>query len=160
MAEFYLIAGALLMSGALVLAFRHSAAGAVAAYAGAWALRMSGYSPVSARLLLFWAIAVLIVVSINMARESKPAIPFRARCFIVGGSIAGMAAGLAFYQGGAILGAAAGAALGGVAYMGPHSLRDKRLIGRWIVTVGLPAVVTVSLVAMAIQGILARSTRL
>lgn len=160
MDEFYLISGALLMSAALVLAFRHASAGAVSAYAGAWALRMSGHSPVSSRLLLFWAIAVLIVVSIDMARGKAPAIPFRARCFIVGGSIAGMAAGLALQQAGAILGAAAGAILGGIACMGLSRIRDSRLAGRWVVAVGLPSVVTVSLVAMAIQAILAKSTGL
>lgn len=155
MDEFYLIAGALLMSGALVLAFRHSAAGAVAAYAGAWALRTSGYSPVGSRLLLFWAIAVLIVVSIEMSRQTKLTAPFRARCFIVGGAIAGMAAGLVFHQAGAIIGAAAGALLGGVAHMGLSRQRDIRTVARWVVAVGLPAVVTVSLVALGVQGILA-----
>ena len=160
MAELYLITGALLMSAALVLAFGYSAAGAVAAYAGAWALRMSGYSSVNPRLLLFWAIAVLMVVSINMASGSRPAIPIRARCFIVGGAIAGMAAGLAFYQAGATLGATAGCLLGGVAHMGLNRMRDNRLVGRWLVAVGLPAVVTVSLVAMGIQGILLRSAGL
>lgn len=160
MDAFYLIAGALLMSAALVLAFRYSAGGAVAAYAGAWALRMSGYCPVSSRLLLFWAIAVLIVVSINMTRDMPQAIPMRARCFIVGGAIAGMAAGLTFYQAGAIIGSVAGVILGAVAYSGLNRGSGIPVVGRWAVSVGLPAVVTMSLVAIGIQGILYKSAGL
>lgn len=158
MDEFYLISGALLMSAAIVLAFRSFSGGAVAAYAGVWALRASGYSPVSSRLLLFWAIAVMIVVSIDIARRAPLTIPFRARCFIVGGALAGMTAGLVFQQAGAIICSTAGVFLGAVAYMRLGRQRDTRLVGRWAVAAGAPAVVTMTLIAIGIQGILAKST--
>lgn len=154
MATFYLIAGALLMSAALVLAFRSSTPAVVAAYAGVWAMRASGYAPVSSQLLLFWAIAVLLVISIGMARDSRRAIPARARGFMVGGALAGMAAGLAFHQAGVILCSAAGVVLGALAFSGVSHMRDFRMLMRWIVAVGLPAVVAMTLVGIGVQGIL------
>lgn len=157
MDEFYLISGALLMSAAIVLAFRAASAGAVAAYAGAWALRASGYAPLSSRLLLFWAIAVLIVVSIDIVRSAPLVIPARARHFITGGALAGMASGLMFHQAGAIICSTAGVLLGLGAYMSLSRLREWRLAARWAVAAGLPAVVTLTLVAIGIQGILAKS---
>lgn len=156
MATFLLIIGALLASAALVAAFSRPAASVVLAYAGVWAMRASGYAPVPSAVLVFWAIAVVLVISINMARGQALPIPFRGRCFIVGGALAGMAAGLMFYQAGAILGSAAGALLGAIAYSRLAHLRDFRAIGRMAVSAGLPAVVTMSLTALAIQGLLAR----
>lgn len=153
MDEIYLITGALLMSAALVLSFRSSAGGAVAAYVGVWALRSSGHAIVNASSLLFWSIAVLITASIDMARGGTLLVPFRARCFIVGGALAGMAAGLAYHQAGAIVGSTAGTILGAVAYMRLSHRQDLHAIGKLTVSVGLPAVVTMSLVALGIQGV-------
>lgn len=151
MDEFYLISGALLMSAAIVMAFRTSSGGAVTAYAGAWAMRASGYAPIDSTLLLFWAIAVMIVVCIDMTRRSPVGAPRRARYFIVGGAIVGtVTAGLTFHQAGAILGAAA--------YRGLSRQADLRRLGRWTVAIGLPAVVTMALVAISLQGILLRAS--
>lgn len=157
MSEIYLIAGALLLSGAVVLAFSRPTAGTVCAYAGAWAMRGSGYSPVASSLLLFWAVAVLIVISIDMLRRGEAPLPMRMRCFIVAGSLAGMAVGLTLYQAGAILGAAVGALLGAIAYGGLSHIRDIRAVARQTVAFGLPTVVTMSLIAIALQGLLARN---
>lgn len=159
MDEFYLISGALLMSAAIVMAFRTSSGGAVAAYAGAWAMRASGYAPIDSTLLLFWAIAVMIVVCIDMTRRSPVGAPRRARYFIVGGAIVGtVTAGLTFHQAGAIIGAATGAILGAAAYRGLSRQADLRRLGRWTVAIGLPAVVTMALVAISLQGILLRAS--
>jgi hypothetical protein len=154
MTEVYLIAGALLMSGAIVMAFRTAAASSVAAYAGIWALRASGYASVNHRTLLFWAVAVMLVISINMAGGSRIPAPRRARYFIVGGAFVGMAAGLTLHQAGAIIGAAAGAVIGAIAYMrmAPHV--SKQTIRQWTIAIGLPTVVTTSLISLGIQGIL------
>lgn len=158
MDEFYLISGALLMSAAIVLAFRSSSGSAVAAYAGVWAMRASGYAPVSSRLLLFWAIAVLIVVSIDIVRRAPLMVPNRARYFIAGGSLAGMAAGLMFSQAGVIICSTAGVLLGLGAYMSLSRMRQWNIAARWAIATGLPAIVTMTLVAIGIQGILAKSS--
>lgn len=142
------------MSAALVLAFRLSAGATVAAFAGAWLLRASGYSPVSARGLMFWAIAVMLVVSIDVARRGTPQMPARLRYFIVGGSLAGMAAGLSFHQAGAIVGSAAGAILGALAFMGVSKMRDIPRLSRWVIAAGLPSVVTMSLISLGLEGLL------
>lgn len=158
MTEVYLISGALLMSAALVAAFRYSVAGTVCAYAGVWALRASGYSPLPSSLLLFWAIAVLLVISIGMARTTAVDAPGRLRYFIVGGAMAGMAAGLCLYQAGAIIGSATGAVLGAFAFSRIYPSGGFRHTARATAAIGLPAVVTMALVALGIQGILARAT--
>ncbi len=160
MNEFYLIAGALLMSGAIALSLRNTTPGAVAAYAGAWALSASGYAPVSQRLLLFWAIAVLIVVSISMTRRKPLEAPSRLRYFIIGGALAGMAAGLTFHQAGAIIGSACGVILGAIACNGLGRRGDTASVARLTVAIGLPAVVIMSLIATSILGILARTSGL
>jgi len=99
-------------------------------------------------------------VAAAMGRPNLPtAIPARARNFIVGGSLAGMAAGLAFHQAGAILGSAAGAALGAVAFSRVSQMRHFPTLGRWTVATGLPTVVIMSLIALGIQGILATAAK-
>ena len=158
MSTFLLVIGALLMSAAIVAAFRNLTASCVCAYAGIWAMRASGHAPVPSGVLMFWAIAVLLVISITMTRGHAPVMPARAGYFIAGGALAGMAAGLMFYQAGAIIGAAAGAILGGIAFSGLSRQRDFRTVGRWIVSAGLPATVTMSLIALGIQGLLARTS--
>ena len=154
MATALLIIGALLLSGALVAAFRNLTAAAALAYAGVWSMRTSGYAPVSGSLLIFWAIAVVLVTSITLTRGSDFLMPARSRYFIVGGALAGMAAGLLYYQAGIILGSAAGAVLGAIAYAGLTRQRDFRAIARYIVAAGLPAVVTMSLLGIAISALL------
>ena len=125
-----LIVGALLMSAAIVLAFMRPTAGVVCAYAGVWALRTAGYCPVATATILFWAIAVLLVVSIDMARHTPLLIPFRARCFITGGALAAMAIGIAIWPNGTIICTAAGVILGLIAYAGTariaHSPKPAR----------------------------------
>lgn len=158
MTELYLISGALLMSATLVAAFRNAVAGTVCAYAGAWALRASGYSPIPSTLLMSWAIAVILVISIEMARRTPQEIPHRLRYYITGGALAGMAAGLAFYQAGAILGSAAGVILATVAYSRINRGRTLRQLWPQAVAAGFPAIVTMSVVALGIQGILAKAT--
>ena len=143
MSTFLLVIGALLMSAAIVAAFRNLTASCVCAYAGIWAMRASGHAPVPSGVLMFWAIAVLLVISITMTRGHAPVIPARARYFIAGGALAGMAAG---------------AILGGIAFSGLSRQRDFRTVGRWIVSAGLPATVTMSLIALGIQGLLARTS--
>lgn len=149
-----LILGALLLSGALVAAFRNLTAATALAYAGLWSMRTSGYAPVSGSVLIFWAIAVVLVTSITLTRGSDFVMPARARYFIVGGALAGMGVGLLYYQAGIILGSAAGAVLGAIAFGALTHQRDYRAIGRYIVAAGLPAVVTMSLLGIAIGALL------
>lgn len=152
-----LIVGALLMSAAIVLAFMRPTAGVVCAYAGVWALRTAGNCPVATATILFWAIAVLLVVSIDMARHTPLLIPFRARCFITGGALAAMAIGIAIWPNGTIICTAAGVILGLIAYAGTAHFRDYRTLSRWGVAAGLPAIITASLIAISLLGLIAKA---
>ena len=152
-----LILGALLLSAALLLAFRRPTAGTVSAYAGVWAMRASGYCPLSTQIMLFWAVAVLVVVSIEMARRPPVTVPLRARAFIAGGALAGAAAGMAMWQTGAIVGAAAGVLLGVVAYSGISRFRDYRALWQWSLAAGFPAIITMTLVALCMEMLMLKS---
>lgn len=153
----YLIIGAILMSAALVLSFRNSTTAAVAAFVGAWAMRAAGYLPVTAQQLLFWDIAVLMVLAISLMRRTAVAIPAKVRRFIAIGAIAGMAAGLSFHQAGAIVGSALGAIFGLIAYSRLSNMRQFAMLRDWLLAYGLPIVVTMSLVALSIQGLILRA---
>lgn len=63
-----LTAGVLALCGALVMAFRSSSSGAAFAYLGAVAVVNSGYVSIASSTLLFWAIAVLIILFIGWMR--------------------------------------------------------------------------------------------
>ena len=153
--ELFLILGVLLASAGIVFAFRSSGAGAAFSFFGAKALAESHYALIDNRTLLFWAIAVMIVLFVDFSSRKKTDVAQVWRNYIVGGAIVGMAVGLLYGQAGMITGSAAGAALGGVACSRiSRGQADMRRVGRAIVTVGLPAVVTMTLSGLGVWGIL------
>ena len=153
--ELLLIVGVILVSGGLVWAFRSSASGAAFTFMGVSALDRSRYAASDSQTLLFWAIAVLIVLFIGYSSRKSDVVPNLWKNYIVGGALAGMVVGLTYGQAGMIVGSAAGAVLGAVACgrMGRHAVNYKAL-RRAVVTVGLPAVVTMTLAGLGILGIL------
>ena len=122
---------------------------------GVSALDRSRYAAIDSQTLLFWAIAVLIVLFIGYSSRKSDVVPNLWKNYIVGGALAGMVVGLTYGQAGMIVGSAAGAVLGAVACgrMGRHAVNYKAL-RRAVVTVGLPAVVTMTLAGLGILGIL------
>lgn len=153
--ELLLIVGVILVSGGLVWAFRSSASGAAFTFMGVSALDRSRYAAIDSQTLLFWAIAVLIVLFIGYSSRKSDVVPNLWKNYIVGGTLAGMVVGLTYGQAGMIVGSAAGAVLGAVACgrMGRHAVYYKALRSA-VVTVGLPAVVTMTLAGLGILGIL------
>ena len=155
MSQLLLIAGAVLLSGAIVLAFRSSVSGVAFSYLGLSALRGSKYISLNNNLMLFWALAVLIVLIINFWRGRKPNVPSVCRNYIVGGALVGMIVGLVMGYAGMIIGSAIGAMLGGIAWSRTASGNAVTTrIWRSIVEIGLPAVVTMSVVGMALNSLI------
>lgn len=158
MTTFLLIIGALALSLALVWIFTRPSAGAVAAYFGAWAMARSGYSPVDSNTLLFWAIAVMIVVGIQMARGHVVTFPLKLRCYVAGGALALAAVGALAGMAGMIAGSAAGVVLGAIACRGANrEFSDNARYWASVLALGAPVVVGVCLVALSVMGIIARA---
>lgn len=153
--ELLLIVGVILVSGGLVSAFRSSTSGAAFTFMGVSALDRSRYAAIDSQTLLFWAIAVLIVLFIGYSSRKSDVVPNLWKNYIVGGALAGMVVGLIYGQAGMIVGSAAGAVLGAVAcWRISRSAVNHRALRRAVVTVGLPAVVTMTLVGLGVLGIL------
>ena len=107
--------------------------------------------------LLFWAIAVLLVLMIySWNRARLLAVPGVCRNYIVGGTLVGMMAGVVLGNAGLICGAAIGAVLGGVAYGRNAQGRGMTNGAMWrsVMEVGLPAVVTMSLLGLVVDGLI------
>lgn len=158
MTTFLLIIGALALSLALVWIFDRPSAGAVAAYFGTWAMARSGYSFIDSDTLLFWAVAVLIVTGIQMARGRVVTFPLKLRCYVAGGSLALAATGALFGPAGVIIGAVAGVALGAVACRAANrAFSNNSRYWASVLALGAPVVVAVCLVMLAVTGIIARA---
>ena len=123
---------------------------------GAWAMMKSGYAPMSGNTLLFWAVAVILIVGIQMARGRRLSAPASLRAYIAGGALAFTLVGCILGQAGMILGAVIGVFLGGVAYMRVHRPHGPRY---WALVVGIatPTVATAVLTAMTVVALIARS---
>lgn len=149
-----LIAGVLALCGALVMAFRSSSSGAAFAYLGVVAVVNSGYVSIPSSTLLFWAIAVLIILFIGWMNATSVTVPVICRNYIVGGALVGMIAGLTLGNAAMVAGSALGAVLGAVAFSRtPASGIVGRRFWRVLAEVGLPAVVTMTLVGLALGGV-------
>lgn len=149
-----LTGGVILLCGSLVMAFRSSSSGAAGAYLGTVAIVDSGYVSIPSSTLLFWAIAVMIVVVIGWMRVATVKVPCVCRNYIVGGALVGMIAGLTLGNAAMIGGSFLGAVLGGVAFSRtPAAGEVKAHLIRVLAEIGLPAVVTMTLVGLALGGV-------
>lgn len=152
--ELFLILGVIMLSSGVVMAFRSSSSGVAFSYIGVSALSHSRYAVFNEEVLVFWAIAAVIVVVIDLVKRGFGNYPNLWKNYIVGVALAGMAVGLVYGSSGVSIGAIAGAVLGGLACRraGGGSWGAK---GFWrvVAAVGLPAVVTMTIVGIGIIGL-------
>ncbi len=113
--ELFLILGVIMLSSGVVMAFRSSSSGVAFSYIGVSALSHSRYAVFNEEVLVFWAIAAVIVVVIDLVKRGFGHYPNLWKNYIVGGALAGMAVGLVYGSSGVSIGAIAGAVLGGLA---------------------------------------------
>ncbi len=139
------------------MAFRSSASGAASAYLGASALSQSNHIHISSDSLLFWAVAVMIILVINWMRVRILPVTGIFRNYVVGGALVGMMAGVTLGNAAMIAGSAIGAFLGGLAYSRTAAgAASGGMAWRPLVEVGLPAVVTMTLIGLALNGVIGR----
>lgn len=152
-----LIGSVICLTGGIVWAFRSATSGVAFTYLGLGALYNSRFIAVSSNEMLFWAIASLLLIFAGFSRLYRSRFPHVWRNYIVGGALVGMVAGCTLGHPGIISGAALGAMLGGVAYTRTAAGSPMRSrLWRALVEVGLPAVVTMSMVGVALFGVMHR----
>lgn len=162
MAAFLLIVCALSMSVSLVMAFRSSALSVVAAYVGMWAASTSRYAYLPSDVLLFWAVAVWVVVGIDIARrDGRVYFPSAGRVYIAGGSLIGMLVGLVMGGAAALtLGAAIGTVLGAMAFTRFGSgVSYRHSLWKAVVVIGLPVTVAMVELGTTLSSLIAVSSR-
>lgn len=147
-----LVAGVILLSGAVVLAFRSASSGVAMSYLGISAVRGSKYVVINDQLLLFWAMAAMIVLLAGFWQRRRLPLPNLCLNYIVGGTLVGMIVGAVLGYSAMVGGAMAGALLGGVAWKRTRSGEATQIkFWRILAEVGLPAVVTMSIVGIALN---------
>lgn len=140
---------------ALVATFLPKWPSSVIGYGAMVAVWLSGASGLEVKSLIFWGIAVAIVVGIRLMLPRNISLSARGVPFISGACITAAAVGMILNTAaGIILGALAGAVLGAIAFSNTHSGRAMNFPSRqffnYTAAKGLPVAVTVSMVAISL----------
>ncbi len=159
MITIWLIFASILLAGAIALVFKPIFPASLAAYLGLWLLKWSGYVDLPADTMIFWGCATLLVLGLWVMLPRYLSRGTRGRGYIGLGTLCGMVVGMLISSPGIIIGAVVGAILGAMAYVNTPRGRDLPLFSRqWtqlLCGVGLPAVVALSMVGLALFDILA-----
>lgn len=158
----WLVFACILSAISLVMMFVPRTPACVVGYMAMWAAQLSGYMTFTTGTLIFWGVAVLIVV-IN--RFLLPAFVRNSRVgvgFIAGGAIAGMAVGLTMYRPATLIGGSIlGAVLGAIAYArtgrGAALQFPTTKFFNYLGAKGIPAVIAASMSGMIISGLIIRN---
>lgn len=131
----------------------------MAAYAAMWSAQLSGFMLFSRGTLIFWGIAVVLVVANHYMLPGYIRNSGRGVAYVAAGALAGMAVGLTMYRPATIIGGAvAGALVGGVAYA--RTSRGKVLefptvkFFNYLGAKGIPAVMVASMIGLIIAGLI------
>lgn len=157
MESLLLIAGVITLSAGVVWSFRSATSGAAFALLGISALKHSDYFAINSTEMLYWAVAVLIILIVGWNNGWQIAVPKICRNYIVGGTLVGMMVGLTKGHSAMIIASVVGAVVGSIAYGRTSAGASLSTHLRWaIVKIGLPAIVTMTLVGMAVEGLMNR----
>jgi len=150
-----IVLGILLMSAAVVLAYRPTVQAAVPAYAALWLMRQGGLVALSQGAMLYWGIATILVILLD-AMQPRMRGDNRGQAYICTGILAGLTLGLlSGSQAGSIIGACAGAILGAMAYR--RTPAGQAITGGYIghcLAKGFPALVALCQLAPVLQSLL------
>ena len=158
----WLVIAMILLAGGCVTMFFPRIPTCLVTYLAMWCARLSGYTPFPNSTMIFWGIAVVLVVINrymlpNHIRDSR-----RGLGYIAGGALAGMAIGLTLYTAASIIGGAIlGTLIGAVAYA--RTSRGAVLefptikFFNYLGAKGIPSVMTASMAGLIIAGLVIRS---
>ena len=153
-----LIAGILCLTTALVLVLWPRWVASVPAYVGLWLLHWSYYIAVPKVTFIFWGVATLITFALFYLSPSGEPDGNRSSNLYVGfTAMAGGMLGILLEPRLMVLGVMLGAAMGQLAYSrtpaGRWMLNPSTMFGRYFLAKCLPAIVAVSIVCIAIMGL-------
>ena len=156
--QFLLIAGALCLIAALVLVLRPRWVAAVPAFIGLLLMHWSYYIAVPMVTFIFWGVATLITVALFYLSPSGEPDGNRSSNLYVGfTAMAGGMLGILLAPRLMVLGVVLGAAFGQLAYSrtpaGKWMLSPSTLFVRYFAAKCLPVIVAVSIVCIAIMGV-------
>lgn len=161
MSTLWLISGVIMLSVAVVFAYRPMIPAVVPALAGLFLMRLSKTVHIENNTFLFWCVAAMIIILINSMTSHKEKTAVVGSGYIVTGAMVGMFVGLLASTSGMIIGAVGGALLGAMAFSrtpAGHSIpvASKRFLHN-LYAVGMQAVVTMCIIGLVISGLLMRS---
>lgn len=138
--------------GSAYVPWRWSVAAAYVAMLLAWLAAPAGTLQTTP--LILWGVSALLVIGLNVMLPPKSVTSRRGVAYLVTGSVAGAAIGLAIGQSWLVLGAVVGVILGALAYAGTPAGRtltaNPRDFLSFACAKGFPAVVTVAISAISI----------
>lgn len=154
MSNLLMICGAVVLTASLVLMFAPRRESAPVAFAGLLLLQLSGHIVVSTTQLVFWGVAALIVLGLNVLLPASVAGSSRGVAYMAGGALAGTLVGMLTGSAGLIIGSVAGALCGAVAYSRTPGGRDlgfpSQKFFNYAAAKGFPAVITSCIIGIAI----------
>lgn len=145
-----IILTAIFALGALVLTFLERYYAAAVAWVALLGCFLLPSSIITGWQLTFWGLAALLVLGIGFLGGGKSPFPRVANYYVCGGTLAGAIAGMVISSAGLIIGAVVGALFGVVAFSRTPrgrgiDIADTRVVIPLLATLGLPAVVTISI---------------
>ena len=153
-----LIAGVACLIAALVLVLWPRWVAAVPAYVGLWLMHWSYYIAVPTLTFIFWGIATFITVGLfYLSPSGEPDGHSSSNLYVGFTAMAGGMLGILLAPRLMVLGVVLGAAFGQLAYSrtpaGKWMLSPSTLFVRYFAAKCLPAIVSVSIVCIAVMGI-------
>lgn len=154
----WLVFSMILMAISLVMMFFPRTPSCIVGYMAMWSARLSGYVPFSDGTMIFWGVAVLIVVVNRFLLPAYIRTSRRGVGYMAGGAIAGMAIGLTMYTAATIIcGAAIGAFLGAIAYTRTKSGKALEFptskFFNYLGAKGIPATMSASMAGLVLAGL-------
>ncbi len=145
----------MIMMVAIILSFMSSRWSCPVAYAAMICGDMSGWVHIEGSTYLFWAIATLICLGLDLMLPKEIARTRAGLYHICGGTLAGTAVGLCFNNSaGIICGAAAGAFFGALAFANTRAGRPMHFPSykffNYLGAKGLPAIVAMSMIGLVV----------
>lgn len=150
-----LILGVLLLACALWLCIRPHIPAVIAAYGGLWLLQWGGWLAFPSVMLSYWGVMTVVVIIITSLLPQPLVKTTQGMVHITVASFAAMLLGMTMGYAPMIIGAFVGAAAGGVVFARSPKGRvldfpSARFL-QYICAKGLPVVIAVSLVGIAIE---------
>lgn len=155
----WLVFAIIMMAVTAVMMFMPRFPACIAAYMALWCGRLSGYTLFSDTTMIFWGIAVGLVVINHFMLPAVIRNSSRGLGYISGGALAGMAVGLTLYRPASVIGGAVlGAFLAAIAYTrtskGVVLEFPTSKFFNYLGAKGLPAVMAASMIGLVLAGLI------